>query len=85
MHLSNNYKIVKRRAELLLVNIVNGDIFEINDVVLYILEHCDSVSSLEKLGFITYNEFSDVQEDEFTLDDLNSFIGDMVLNGIIEN
>lgn len=83
MHLGYDYSIVKRRRETLLVNTENGDIFEINDVVMYILEHCTDVFEIEDLARITYNEFSDGKDDGFSLDDLISFIGNMILSGMI--
>lgn len=82
MRLNESYSILKRDSSLLLVNIEDGDIYEINDVTEGILSSCDKAHTAEELANIVYSMY-EYSEGDFSRADLSAFISDLVSTGII--
>lgn len=82
MHMCDDLSILKRRNEILLVNTENGDVYEINDVVEFILQNCSEFLSADSLARKTYETFAS-ENDDFSLEDLNAFISTLVDENII--
>lgn len=82
MDLSKEYNMVANNGHFFLVNISNGDIYEVNDVVKDLvdcLEKFDDVNRLAELIFDKYKNNSD----EFSKEDMKHFIEDLISEGII--
>ena len=82
MYLNTSYQILKRESSLLLVNIENGDVYEINDVTESILTHCKQANTTEELVSVIFDIYGDTHGD-FSQLDLSSFITELISSGII--
>lgn len=83
MRLNDSYCILKRGGSLLLVNIEDGDVYEINDVTESVLSCCAKAHTVEELTCIVYSMYEHTQGD-CTRAELSNFISELISAGIIQ-
>lgn len=82
MHLNSSYQIINRDNSAFLVNIEDGDVFEINDVTESILSNCYRINNAKELVRLIYDVFKDTPGD-FSETDLLAFVNEMINARII--
>lgn len=82
MYLNTSYQILKRDNATFLVNIDDGDVFEINDVTESIVSHCHLAKNAKDLAHFVYDIYRDTPGD-FSETDLFHFIEEMLCSQII--
>lgn len=83
MRLNDSYCVLKRDGSMLLVNIEDGDVYEINDVTESILSSCSEAHTAEELVDIVYSLYKHTQGD-CSKADLSTFILELISVGIIQ-
>lgn len=82
MNVNPNYQIVKRTDYMILANIENGDLFEINDVVVSTLEQCKNFNTPRELAAFLFRQYAD-DSDNFGQAEMESFIYQLINDGIL--
>lgn len=84
MILNSQYCFSYNNEQHYLVNIDNGDVYQINDVTFDILSLCNKFNDIKSLAYEVYYRYQDANEN-YSLDDLIEFINGLVCNNIIIN
>lgn len=82
MKLNSDYEVVKRTDYIMLANVENGDLYEINDVVVSILEQCVNYNSPKELAARLYDQYNNAS-DGFTLTEMAGFIRQLLDRDIL--
>lgn len=82
MKMNPNFQIVKRADQTILANVENGDLYDINDVVVSILELCEKCVALEELAALVYNQYP-TDSDYFTESDMVAFLQQLIDDNIL--
>jgi|GEM_PF-4002407 hypothetical protein len=83
MKFSTNYCITVNQGQTYLANIVNGDLFLINDVVESILLLCEELNTVEELTKAIFTMYED-KDEGYTIESLKEFIQGLIDQKIIE-
>ena len=84
MILNSQYSFGYNNEQHYLVNIDNGDVYQINDVTFDILSLCNKFNDIRSLAYEVYYRYQDTDEN-YSFDDLIEFINGLVHNNIIIN
>lgn len=84
MILNSQYSFSYNNEQHYLVNIDNGDVYQINDVTFDILSLCNKFNDIMSLAYEVYYRYQDTDEN-YSFDDLIEFINGLVHNNIIIN
>lgn len=83
MKINEQYTITSNNDEIYLVNIVNGDVYHINDVVQDILLSCSIEKTIDSLIDYIYTKYESYNS-PYGKSDLESFIQSLIRKKIIE-
>lgn len=82
MKLNTNYCLSSNNGESYLVNVENGDVFLINNVLETIVILCEQYETSQALTAAVYELYKNTEGD-CTMSDLNDFIEKMIEDGLL--
>ena len=82
MKMNPDFQIIKRTDQMMLANIENGDLYQINDVVVSVLELCEKCDTPEELATMVYNQYAN-DSDSFTQSDMVAFLQQLIDDNIL--
>ncbi len=83
MKINEQFHIIRRNDEIYLTNLENGDVYELNDVALSIIELSDKVQTPQELADRVFSLYEDSSGD-YTKSDLMCFIDWLIKNDFIK-